>query len=238
RCFVDDIQAYSVNEVAINWNSALAWLTNWTAEKSPSGADTTAPTAPGTPAVSAVSATGATLTWPAAADPESGVAGYDVVRVDGSTRKVLATVTGTSATLTGLTASTAYNVVVVARNGTGLSSPDSPAARFTTLAAGGCAVTYAANTWTGGFTATVNLTNTGTTAWSAWKLKFSFPGNQKVTQGWSATWAQSGADVTATSLPWNGSVAPGRSVAIGFNGSYTGSNANPAAFTVNGAACG
>ncbi|RSD16822.1 glycoside hydrolase family 9 protein [Amycolatopsis eburnea] len=238
RCFVDDIQAYSVNEVAINWNSALAWLTNWTAEKSPSGADTTAPTAPGTPAVSAVSATGATLTWPAAADPESGVASYDVVRVDGSARTVLATVTGTSATLTGLTASTAYNVVVVARNGTGLSSPDSPAARFTTLAAGGCSVTYAANTWNSGFTATVNLTNTGTTAWSAWKLKFSFPGNQKVTQGWSATWAQSGADVTATSLPWNGSVAPGRSVAIGFNGSYTGSNANPAAFTVNGAACG
>ncbi|MBE1493345.1 endoglucanase [Amycolatopsis lexingtonensis] len=238
RCFVDDIQAYSVNEVAINWNSALAWLTNWTAEKSPSGADTTAPTAPGTPAVSAVSATGATLTWPAAADPESGVKGYDVVRVSGSARTVLATVTGTTATLTGLSASTAYNVVVVARNGTGLTSPDSPAATFTTLAAGGCAVGYSANTWNGGFTATVNLTNTGTTAWPSWKLKFSFPGSQKVTQGWSATWAQSGAEVTATSLSWNGSVAPGRSVAIGFNGSYTGSNANPAAFTVNGTACG
>ncbi|WP_439379148.1 glycoside hydrolase family 9 protein [Amycolatopsis lexingtonensis] len=238
RCFVDDIQAYSVNEVAINWNSALAWLTNWTAEKSPSGADTTAPTAPGTPAVSAVSATGATLTWPAAADPESGVAGYDVVRVNGSARTVFATVTGTTATLTGLSASTAYNVVVVARNGTGLTSPDSPAATFTTLPAGGCAVTYSANTWNGGFTATVNLTNTGTTAWPSWKLKFSFPGSQKVTQGWSATWAQSGAEVTATSLSWNGSVAPGRSVAIGFNGSYTGSNTNPAAFAVNGTTCG
>lgn len=238
RCFVDDIQAYSVNEVAINWNSALAWLTNWTAEKSPSGADTTAPSAPGTPAVSAVSATGATVTWPAAADPESGVAGYDVVGVTGSSRKVLATVAGTSATLTGLTPSTAYTLVVVARNGAGANSADSPSARFTTLAAGGCAVTYAANTWNGGFTATVTLTNTGTTAWPSWTLKFPFSGNQKVTQGWSATWSQSGADVSATSLPWNGSVAPGRSVAIGFNGSYSGSNANPRAFTVNGVACG
>jgi endoglucanase len=34
RCFVDRTEAYSVNEVAINWNSALAWLSNWTAEQS------------------------------------------------------------------------------------------------------------------------------------------------------------------------------------------------------------
>jgi endoglucanase len=82
------------------------------------------------------------------------------------------------------------------------------------------------------------VTNTGTTAWTTWALKFSFPGNQKVTQGWSATWSQSGPDVTATAMPWNASVAAGKSVSIGFNGSYTGSNPNPAAFTVNGKACG
>jgi endoglucanase len=241
RCFVDDIEAYSVNEVAINWNSALAWLANWTAEKSPSSVDTTAPTAPGTPVVSAVSGTGATVTWPAATDAESGVGRYDVVRVAGSARTVLATVTGTSATLTGLTPSTAYTLVVVARNGAGLAGPDSAAAQFTTLPdtpAGGCAVTYTANTWNGGFTATATLTNTGTTAWPNWTVKFAFPGNQKVTQGWSATWAQSGANVTATAMSWNGSVAPGKSVSIGFNGSYTGTNANPAAFSVNGKACG
>ncbi len=34
RCFVDHIEAYSVNEVTVNWNSALAWLANWTAEHS------------------------------------------------------------------------------------------------------------------------------------------------------------------------------------------------------------
>lgn len=26
-CYVDDIGSYSTNEVAVNWNSALAWLT-------------------------------------------------------------------------------------------------------------------------------------------------------------------------------------------------------------------
>jgi endoglucanase len=241
RCFVDDIQAYSVNEVAINWNSALAWLANWTAEKSPSDVDTTAPAAPGTPAVSAVSSGGATLTWTAAADPESGVRSYDVVRVTGSARTVLTTVTGTTATLTGLSPSTAYTVVVVARNGAGLPSQDSAAARFTTrpaTPAGGCVVTYAANTWNGGFTAAVTVKNTGTTAWTGWKLGFAFPAGQKVTQGWSATWAQSGADVTATALSWNASVAPGQSVAIGFNGSHTGSNLDPRSFAVDGQTCG
>jgi endoglucanase len=143
--------------------------------------------------------------------------------------------------LTGLTPSTAYSVVVVAHNGAGLAGPDSPTARFTTspgTPSGGCAVAYTANTWGGGFTAALNVTNTGTTAWPDWTLHFAFPGNQKVTQGWSATWSQTGTDVTAKAMSWNGSVAPGQSVSIGFNGSYTGSNANPAAFTVNGRTCG
>ncbi|MFC4852382.1 glycoside hydrolase family 9 protein [Actinophytocola glycyrrhizae] len=34
RCWVDHIEAYSLNEVTVNWNSALAWLSNWVAERS------------------------------------------------------------------------------------------------------------------------------------------------------------------------------------------------------------
>jgi endoglucanase len=238
RCFVDHIEAYSVNEVAVNWNSALAWLTNWTAEKS-APADTSAPTAPGTPVVSNVATKTATVTWPAAADPESGVTGYDVVRVDGSARAVLATSTSTTAALTGLTPSTAYKVAVVARNGAGLSSADSPTVQFTTRAAAtaGCTVKYAPNSWNTGFTANITVTNSGTTAWTGWTLKFSFPGNQKVTQGWAATWSQTNADVTAVNLPWNGALAPGQSTTVGFNGTYSGTNTNPSAFTIGTDAC-
>lgn len=29
KCFIDHIEAYSVNEVAINWNAALAWSALW-----------------------------------------------------------------------------------------------------------------------------------------------------------------------------------------------------------------
>ena len=101
----------------------------------------------------------------------------------------------------------------------------------------GCKVTYGVSDWGSGFTGTVTVANTGTTAWTAWNLGFAFPGNQKVGQGWSATWSQTGAQVTAASLSYNGALPPGGSTSAGFNGTYTGSNVAPAAFTVNGMTC-
>ena len=98
-------------------------------------------------------------------------------------------------------------------------------------------MTYVANSWNNGFTASVKVTNTGTSALSAWTLGFSFANGQKVTQGWSADWSQSGAAVTAKNAAWNGTLGAGQSVDIGFNGSHTGTNNAPTAFTVNGAAC-
>ena len=70
KCFVDHIEAYSVNEVAINWNSALAWLASWAAEHAGStpAVDTTPPSTPGTPTASAVGDTSVTLTWTASTD--------------------------------------------------------------------------------------------------------------------------------------------------------------------------
>jgi endoglucanase len=33
KCFVDHIEAYSVNEITINWNAPLAWVTSWLDER-------------------------------------------------------------------------------------------------------------------------------------------------------------------------------------------------------------
>jgi endoglucanase len=33
KCFVDHIEAYTVNEVTINWNAPLAWVSAWLAER-------------------------------------------------------------------------------------------------------------------------------------------------------------------------------------------------------------
>ncbi|MDG4798061.1 cellulase family glycosylhydrolase [Micromonospora sp. WMMD1082] len=105
------------------------------------------------------------------------------------------------------------------------------------MAAPGCSVTYTTNSWSGGFTASVTVTNVGDPV-SNWTLGFSFPdAGQRLDQGWSATWSQSGSAVTARSLSWNGSLATGASTNIGFNGTFTGANPSPTSFTLNGTAC-
>ncbi|MFC0007518.1 cellulase family glycosylhydrolase [Micromonospora siamensis] len=104
-------------------------------------------------------------------------------------------------------------------------------------AATGCAVTYTTNDWQGGFTATVTVKNLGDPV-TGWTLGFAFPdAGQRVTQGWSATYQQSGTAVTARNLDYNGSLGTGASTTIGFNGSWTGANPKPTAFTLNGVAC-
>jgi endoglucanase len=103
-----------------------------------------------------------------------------------------------------------------------------------------CRVTYGANDWGGGFTASVSIANTGTSAISGWTLAFTFGGNQRITNGWGAAWNQpaGSASVTAASLDYNRVIAAGTSVTgLGFNANYTGGNARPAAFTLNGRAC-
>jgi len=140
KCFVDHIEAYSLNEVTVNWNSALAWVANWAAEKS-----------------------------------------------DGKA---------------------------------------------------GCSVDYQVAKWASGQVATVKVTNTGAKAWQGWTLGFDFPGGQKITNGWSADWRQDGSSVTATHLPWNTAVAPGKSAYLGFVATSSASDADPTTFRVDGKVCG
>ena len=54
---------------------------------------------------------------------------------------------------------------------------------------GACRVTATANAWSTGLTASVTLTNTGTTAVDGWKLAFTLPAGQTITGGWGATYA-------------------------------------------------
>ena len=104
-------------------------------------------------------------------------------------------------------------------------------------AAAGCRVTYTANSWSTGFTGNVSVTNLGDPITGGWNLQWAFAGNQRITQGWSATVAQSGQNVTATSPGWANSLATGASATFGFNADYSGTNANPTSFTLNGTVC-
>ncbi|WP_442935227.1 glycoside hydrolase family 48 protein [Micromonospora sp. CPCC 206061] len=105
-------------------------------------------------------------------------------------------------------------------------------------AATSCDVVYTTNDWSTGFTANVQIKNIGDPL-TSWTLGFAFPGNQRITQGWSATWNQAAGSnqVTARNTAWNGNLATGASLTIGFNASYSGTNAKPTAFTINGVTC-
>jgi hypothetical protein len=100
-----------------------------------------------------------------------------------------------------------------------------------------CRVTYTPNTWNDGFTTAVSIVNTSSTAIHGWKLTFPFPGNQKVTKAWTANVSQDGATVTATNARYNGSIAAHGSVSFVLQGTQSGTNVSPTAFSLNGTAC-
>jgi hypothetical protein len=105
-------------------------------------------------------------------------------------------------------------------------------------AASGCQVSYTDNAWSGGFTASISVTNLGS-AVTSWTLAFTLPGTEAVSQGWSATYSQSGQNVTATNVSYNGGLGTNAGTSFGFNGSFSGSSypGNPTSFTLNGTAC-
>jgi cellulase/cellobiase CelA1 len=91
--------------------------------------------------------------------------------------------------------------------------------------------------WSGGFGTSITITNTGSTAINGWTLTWSFANGQTITQIWNATDTQSGGNVSATNLSYNGSIAPGSNTNFGFNGAWSGTNTAPTSFVLNGTTC-
>ncbi|MGV9555495.1 glycoside hydrolase family 6 protein [Streptomyces sp. NPDC003401] len=105
------------------------------------------------------------------------------------------------------------------------------------IAAVPCTVDYKVqNDWGSGFTANVTVTN-NSAAKSSWAVKWSYAGSQKVTNAWNAKLSQSGTAVTAANESYNGTLATGASTSFGFQGTYSGSNALPTTFTLDGVTC-
>ncbi|MFI6649876.1 cellulase family glycosylhydrolase [Streptomyces sp. NPDC050529] len=204
--------------------------------------DTEAPTAPGAPAASAVTDTSATLTWTASSDNVA-VAGYDVVRVSGTTETAVASSATNTVAVTGLTADTAYSFAVYARDAAGNRSARSATASVTTDEGGttpgvGCSVGYrVVGQWSGGFQGEITIRNTGTTTIDGWTLGFAFANGQTVTNMWGGTPTQTGGSVSVAPASYTSTIAANGSVTVGFTGSQSGTNAAPAAFTLSGATC-
>ena len=143
--------------------------------------------------------------------------------------------------LTGLTASTQYQVYVRARDGAGNLSNPSATTTFTTLAGTGgtCSASFriVGSPWPTGFQGEVTIRNTGTTTINGWTITWSFPNGQIISNLWNGTYTQSGAVVTVRDLGWNATIAPNGTVVIGFNASRGATNNPPTGYTLNGANC-
>jgi endoglucanase len=206
-------------------------------------ATTQAPPAPSAPtglAATASSASQINLSWNAS--PTSGVT-YSVYSgaASGAETNLLASgLGGASYAAVGLSASTAYYYIVKAVSGTTSSTASNEAGATTQSAAsGGCHVVYAdQNDWGFGFTGGLTITNTSSTTMNSWTVSWTYGGNQQLYTSWDGNYTQNGQTVTISNAAWNGTIAPGGTVSgIGWNANYTGSNANPVTFYVNGVAC-
>ncbi|HEY1011128.1 MAG TPA: cellulose binding domain-containing protein, partial [Herpetosiphonaceae bacterium] len=82
----------------------------------------------------------------------------------------------------------------------------------------------------------VQIANTGA-AINGWTLAWAFGGDQRISNAWNATASQSGQQVAARNVDWNAAIAPGGTASLGFQATFSGANAKPAAFALNGAAC-
>ena len=135
------------------------------------------------------------------------------------------------------------SVTVTAKDTTGASG--SAAFTWTVSSAGGggggsaaCTVTYSTQSqWAGGFVAGVTIANGGSSPISGWTLTFTFPGDQKITTAWDGVATQSGEGVSIVNESYNATIAAGGSTSLGFQGTWTTSDAVPTSFAVNGTAC-
>ncbi|MDK1473915.1 cellulose binding domain-containing protein [Streptomyces sp. 549] len=100
-----------------------------------------------------------------------------------------------------------------------------------------CQVAYGTNVWQGGFTASVTVKNTGSSAVDNWKLGFTLPSGQRVTNAWNATLSASSGATTADPVSHNARIPAGGSQTFGFQATYSGTFVTPAGFTLNGTAC-
>lgn len=205
------------------------------------GTGVTAPGAPGQPTVSGLTSSTATLDWPAAAPGTNPIANYRVYQQNASGNTLVATTTGTSTNLSGLTVGEAYTYDVVAVDSQGNTSLPSPPVTFTVPPPSDatCAAHFAVNSaWSGGYNGSIAVTNRGSTPIDGWQLSFSLPSGDGIGSGWDGTWTQTGQQVSVQDAGWNGTIpAGGGSVSIGFNGTDTGSPPAAPVFYLNGNVC-
>ncbi|MBF8186708.1 PQQ-dependent sugar dehydrogenase [Nonomuraea sp. K274] len=100
-----------------------------------------------------------------------------------------------------------------------------------------CRIKHTTQTWGVGMTVDLTITNTGTAPINGWTLSFPLSRGQTIISDWNTDLTQSGDIVNAVNATHNGSIAPGRSVTMGYLASHTGDASLPSRFSLNGDTC-
>jgi poly(3-hydroxybutyrate) depolymerase len=80
----------------------------------------------------------------------------------------------------------------------------------------GCAAGYqVVSTWPGGFQATVDVTNSGSTNITGWAVGWTLGSGQSISQIWNGTLSTSGSTVRVTNVSYNGALASGAATSFG-----------------------
>ena len=205
------------------------------------------PSAPSGLTAAAVSSGQINLSWTAVAPPSNCSITYRVFRstssgfTPSSGNQIASGLTTASFMNTGLSAATTYYYKLEAVDALGISPASSQASATTQSGSGGfaCHMVYAnVNQWNAGFQAAITIKNTGNIGITNWTLKWTFPGNQQITNLWNGSYVQTGPAVTARNLSYNGSIPAGGSYnGLGFTANFSGTNTAPTSFTVNGVVC-
>lgn len=90
------------------------------------------------------------------------------------------------------------------------------------------------NEWNDGYTASIRLTNTQTSAIQGWQISWQYQSN-RITSSWNAQLSGNN-PYSASDMGWNGTIQPGQSVEFGFQVNKNGGSAEQPAVT--GSICG
>jgi endoglucanase len=107
------------------------------------------------------------------------------------------------------------------------------------LARSACQVDFDVHaSWRGAFVADVTIKNIGSAPILDWNVSWAFPDHEKIALDWGAQLEQKRGVVTATALPWDRAIWPGRRQHFGFLGKQRGDSFKPLLlFLSDGAAC-
>ncbi|MER6796621.1 cellulose binding domain-containing protein, partial [Amycolatopsis mediterranei] len=138
---------------------------------------------------------------------------------------VVATPTGTTATISGLAGGTSHTYTVTAVDAAGLESPHSgPVTATTGGGTGGGAtvtVTKTADTGTGTYTDQAVITNNSGADVHGWNVQFDLSGRMTVTSAANAVVTSSAHHWTLTNTAADATIAAGGTLVVTFEGTYT-----------------